>query len=115
MILSKLTNLNSFIIQQDGDATGGIFKLDLRYLEPLTNLEELAIQPYTEGHAIIEPVTKLVSLKALILNCGFSTQNEPTSRRTDPIMCWYFYFFHHTNASSLLLIAVNQLFQKPSS
>jgi hypothetical protein len=77
--ISKLTNLNSLIIQQDGDATRGIFKLDLQNLEPLTNLQELAIQPYNECHAIIEPVTKLVSLKALILNCGFSTQNEPTS------------------------------------
>jgi hypothetical protein len=80
--ISKLTRLNSLIIQQDGYGVDeSSTKLDLNYLLPLTNLKELALHPLNEQITIVDPVTQLISLKTLILNCGntgFEFDLDPT-------------------------------------
>ena len=60
--ISKLTRLNSLIIQQDYENYDGDFdKLDLNYLSPLTNLKELAILPVFNNIAIVDPITQLTN------------------------------------------------------
>jgi len=72
--ISGLTRLNSLIIERAWHPSDTQQQLDLTYLLPLTNLKELAVQPFNEYDSVIRPITKLISLKTLILNYGFRVE-----------------------------------------